>query len=295
MNRLAPWIFLIFMAIAITPYTNEINYNTCKTLQEVIIRETEEIAATNSDNCHELAQLYVSRGESYLLNAQYERAIEDFNQVDSYLENDIDPAMIIAFRTAFGKVVSYDNLGMQQQTEQALRDLQNIADHAGCDDCLDDRPCLGMLTPSNNLANFQDRMRLAGSAMHYKNKIVTCAYSRNRNQQNHQLQQTDQDNYSDILGPNQPPGPDWCEEIVVGTGRAMEVIAGLAPNYAVKAVLIGIIEALIVRCVKCCHTGGFWKACVAPIVRKWREWTHYKVNYLPPNSDNLPLYTREVI
>lgn len=295
MNRTSFFIYFIFVTIGITSYANEINYNTCKTLEEVIIRETEEIAATDLGDFHELAQLYVSRGESYLLHGQYEKAIEDFKQVDCYLENDIDPAMIIAFRTAFGKVVSYDNLGMQQETEQALRELQNIADHAGCDDCIDDRPCLGLLTSSNNIANFQDLTRLAASAMHYKNNILNCAYARNGNQKNNQLQQTDQDNYSDILGPNRPPSPDWCEEVVVGTGRAMEVIAGLAPNYAVKAILIGIIEALIARCVKCCQTGAFWKACVAPIVRKWKEWTNNKANHLPPSSDNLPLYTREGI
>lgn len=121
-----------------------------------------------------------------------------------------------------------------------------------------------------------------------------CVHTRNRNQQNHQVQETDHDDYSDILGPNKPPTPDWCEEVVVGTGRAMEIIAGLAPNYAVKAVLIGIIEALMTRCLKCCKTGDFWKDCVAPIARKWREWNNNQ-NHLPPNSNNLPLYAKEAI
>lgn len=291
MNRTVFLIYLFFIIIFTTSCANEINYNICRTLQEVIIRETQEIAATNPANFHELAHLYVARGESYLLNRQYQQAIEDFKQVDCYLEHNIDSTRIIAFRNAFGKVVSYDNLGMQQETEQSLQELQNIADHAGCDDCIDDRPCLGKFTSSLNFQFMKPTIPNIGC----KNNFVNCAYRKNNSQGKNPLQNTDQDDYRDILGPNIPPSPDWCEEIVVGTGRAMEVIAGLAPNYAVKAILIGIIEALITRCLKCCKTGEFWKACVAPIARKWREWTNNKENHLPPNANNLPLYAEESI
>ena len=70
----------------------------------------------------------------------------------------------------------------------------------------------------------------------------------------------------------------------------MDAIACLAPSVSVRIALIGIIEALIARGVKCCETGAFWKACVAPITRKWKEWKHNKERNIPPNDKNLPAY-----
>jgi hypothetical protein len=70
----------------------------------------------------------------------------------------------------------------------------------------------------------------------------------------------------------------------------MDAIACLAPNIAVRVALIGVIEALLTRALKCCQAGGFWKACVAPIVRKWRDWNNNKENSILPNKQNLPLY-----
>ncbi len=121
--------------------------------------------------------------------------------------------------------------------------------------------------------------------------IVACKHKKDNKGGNEQPQQGEsQDNYEDIRGPNQPPEPNWCEEVVTGVGRAMDAIACLAPNYAVKVALIGVMEALITRGVKCCQAGGFWKACVAPITRKWREWKNNKEKHVLPNAQNLPLY-----
>ncbi len=85
------------------------------------------------------------------------------------------------------------------------------------------------------------------------------------------------------MGPDQPPESDWCAEVVFG-------IAAMAPNWGVKSALIGVLEALKQRGLKCCQPGGFWKAYVAPITRKWREWKNNKESYLFPNAQNLPLY-----
>lgn len=52
--------------------------------------ETQEIANTNPDDHDKLAELYVLRGESYLLNTQYERAIEDFQNACSHLGHSQD-------------------------------------------------------------------------------------------------------------------------------------------------------------------------------------------------------------
>ncbi len=96
----------------------------------------------------------------------------------------------------------------------------------------------------------------------------------------------------DVLGPDSPPYSSWCEEVVTGTGRAMDAIACLAPNPAVKVVLISLIEAMIVRGVKCCQAGGFWKACVAPVTRKWKEWCQFKKSQIIPDQHNMSLYTK---
>ena len=51
----------------------------------------------------------------------------------------------------------------------------------------------------------------------------------------------------------------------------MMSIAGNIKNFAVKACVIATIDSLKERGLKCCRTGGFWKACVAPIARKWKK------------------------
>ena len=77
--------------------------------------------------------------------------------------------------------------------------------------------------------------------------------------------------------------------------HAEHLLWGLLQNkssYAHKALkdVASEIEALITRGVKCCQTGNFWKACVAPIARKWREWKNNKEKSILPNEQNLPLY-----
>lgn len=200
----------------------------------------------------------------------------------------MDAAMIVAFRAAFSEVVCYDNLGKIEQTEEALEQLKIIAAHVDCDDCLEDRPCEGTITLTVNRLHFRSLTKPAINKMLFKNGIDCCKHKKDKRE--NQQPQGEQDNYADIIGPNVAPEPSWCEETVVGVGRAMDAIACLAPNYVIKVALIGVIEALITRGVKCCQAGGFWKACVAPITRKWVEWKNNKARYLPPNAQNLPLY-----
>jgi hypothetical protein len=278
---------MIFFCILYPAASNasEINYSNCISIQDVIERETEEIIITPENEHDELVQLYVSRGESYLLNSQYVKAIEDFQKSDSHLAfcQDIKAALIVAFRVAFGQVVSYDNLGMIEQTQQALENLKTIAIHVGCDDCKEHHPCHGDILSSNST------IRDINPKMHFSNMIELCKHKKDKNE--NQQSQGNPGEYDDILGPNEPPVPYWCEEVVTGVGRSMDAIACLAPNYLVKITLIGIIEALISRGVICCQAGGFWKACVAPITRKWVEWKNNKDRSILPNDQNLPKYT----
>lgn len=280
-----------FFAILISTLScaNQIDYGNCRSIQEVIARETQEISTTHFADHDELVQLYVSRGESYLLDAQYDKAIEDFQSANAHIRHcqHVDIAMVVAFRVAFGEVVSYDNLGMTEETQEAIERLKKIAMHVSCNDCIEHRPCQGGVMPVANRIHLRNLEELASNSMCFRDMIFFC---KDKEDSGSEQQQGNQDNYDDILGPNQPPEPNWCEEIVTGVGRAMDAIACLAPNYGVKVALIGVIEALITRGVKCCQTGGFWKACVAPITRKWREWKDNKERAIFPNAQNLPLY-----
>jgi hypothetical protein len=114
---------------------------------------------TEEDSHDELAQLYVTRGESYLLDAQYEKAVEDFYVADSQTEYvcNIANAMIVAFRTAFGLAVCYDNLGMQEEANLMLEQLKGIASNIGCDNCARHKACSELIFSAViNKRNFQN-------------------------------------------------------------------------------------------------------------------------------------------
>ena len=74
-----------------------------------------------------------------------------------------------------------------------------------------------------------------------------------------------------ILGHDQVI-PGYCEEVVRGTAEAMRYLASLAKKHSTKMALLATIQALEVKCVKCCATGAFWKSCVTPIIEKWQQW-----------------------
>jgi len=266
MDRIISMIFCFCVGMGLSCHANEIDYTNCKSIQDAIARETREIQNTNPADHEELAQLYVSRGESHLLDAQYEKAVEDFQNANSHLgySHNVDATMIVAFRVSFGEAVSYDNLGMTERTQEAIQQLQIIVSQIGCANCIEDQPCQGTITTSSNVLHFSKMIRRA--------------------------RQQNQENFNDIIGPDETPYPEWCEEVVVGVGRSMDAIACLAPNYVVKVALIGVIEALITRGTKCCQAGGFWKACVAPIARKWKEWKDKIESEIFPNSKTLPTF-----
>lgn len=207
MNLIAFLGVCVCWMVGIATYANEIDYRNCESIQDIIAIETQEIADTNPADHDELAQLYVSRGESYLLDAQYEKAVEDFQNANSHLgySLDVDASMMVAFRVAFGEAISYDNLGMQECAQEAIQQLQAIVTHIGCNDCIQQRPCYGITTPAAN-------------SIHFRDMVIACKHKKGK-QDNPQEQ--NQDRYDDILGPNESPEPNWCEEVVTGVGRAI--------------------------------------------------------------------------
>jgi tetratricopeptide (TPR) repeat protein len=288
------FLIICFCVIAgISSYAGETDYSSCESIQDMIERETRKISSVSSLDNDELAQLYVSRGESYLLDAQYEKAIEDFQIANSIIghSRNLELAMAVAFRATFGEVVSYDNLGMDDHAKQALEQLQVIVTHVGCHDCIEDRPCKEAIIPAENTLSPQD-LQSSMNKDHACDLVVLCKHKKDKGADR---QQKEQENYSqeytgNIFGPDEPPRLGWCEDVVTGVGRTMVAIACLARNPRTRIALIGLIEALISRGVRCCQAGGFWKACVAPISRKLGEWQNNVAKHAFPNEENLPLY-----
>ncbi len=237
---------VFFMLLVAKCVANEIDYSDCSSLKEIIIKETQEINNTHFTDYVELAQLYVARGESYLLNTEFDKAVEDFQKAHFYLKmmQNFDSIEVLAFRIAFGEAVCYDNLNMQENVQIALQQLQVLVNHIGCEDCVEDRPCQetnrSMLAKSSSMYFFKTCTNLINAR-----DIITFCKQKEKKEKSNQTE----DKYDDILGPNQADS-GWCEEVIVGTGRAMDAIACLAPNHIVKITLIGVIEALITRGVK---------------------------------------------
>ena len=283
-------------------FPGEIDYASCQSIEDVIALETIHIEKTHSFDHEDLANLHVCRGESYLLNNQYKNAVEDFKIANSHLgyATNSDGDMILAFRSAFGEAVGYDNLGMMEESLQSLEQLQVIANHVGCSHCLENNRCQQEIVETINKKTLPYKIvhcvNLSKDLHNFQHLIVKCKKNKDPKQMQPNSSSGVQnnastDNYDDILGPIQPPDSDWCKEVVVGVGAAMEVIAMRAPTPWIKGALMGTIAALTTRATRCCDAGGFWKACVSPITRKWKDWNDRAKVFTYPNQSNLDLYT----
>ncbi len=69
---------------------SSITYQDCESVVDVISKETKAITAINPADHDELAKMHVSRGESYMLSEQSEKAIEDFEKALFHAEYSSD-------------------------------------------------------------------------------------------------------------------------------------------------------------------------------------------------------------
>jgi hypothetical protein len=109
-------------------------------------------------------------------------------------------------------------LGLHRDAEQAFQQLQEIADHVGCDDCLEHIS--------------REDMSISANKLHFHDMASPCKHKKDK--ENHQQQHDSPENYNDIQGPDKVP-PNWCEEVVTGVGRAMDAIACLAQAMQLKS------------------------------------------------------------
>jgi len=126
------------------------------------------------------------------------------------------------------------------------------------------RTSFGLAIVHDNLGNLDEASQSIGLLHDYLNLLPSC------NPGSLRIDEMNE-NYPDIIGPNYIDS-SLCEEFVEGTAELMIGLASLSPNATIRIALIGVIHALKVRGIKCCNSGNFWKACVAPIARKWKEW-----------------------
>lgn len=239
------------MGIGFAYSAHAIDYSTCRSINDVISKETEEIDYMHPADHEGLAQMYVSRGESYLINKDFGRALMDFQKAYSHLEYALDEETLltIAFRATLGEIVSYDNLGMHENTVQAIRHLQNIVNHFDCDHDINISPCQGRVQLSAN-------KRCADSLV-----LRTAA-----------------------VDLNQPQPKWWCEKTVRNTTAILRGIAANIPSSVIRFSALELIKAMEEKALNCCYAGGLWSACVKPLAAKFEQWNYkWKVFGIPPD------------
>jgi len=244
--------FLLFCLGMMVGLHSDPFYEDCKSIEEVISKETEIIISTPPADHDALATLYVSRGESYLLSAEYEKALRDFETalLHLYYSTDQDSRFAIAFRAMFGEVFSYDHLGMQEHAEYAIQQLWNITKRFTCDDCSHGQRC---------------------------SEAVTLTISRINGDSNYFI-------IPIFVDPNERQSAEWCEQTVKNTGGALRGIAINIRISSIKAAALELIKALEKQAIKCCYAGGLWSACVKPLANKFEQWNRkWKVFGIPPD------------
>lgn len=254
MGRLLCLIMSLFIVAFNASYADEINYSNCQSLQDVIVQETREIQNTNLAEHKELAHLHMLRAGSYTLAGASAEALDDIQTAYTHGRycNDWATLVEVALNGSFFEVLNYDKLKMTEECDAALKNFQEAANLVGCPGCHD---CQNDFQHSSNTFHFSDLIK---NCKHKSKKPSAPSAP------------AVVDDYSDILGPN-VIDPGWCEETVVGTAAAMMAIANQIDRFGVKVAVIGTIECLKERGLKCCRSGNFWKACVAPIARKWQK------------------------
>lgn len=227
-------VLVIFFALLASPNLSaDVDYSLFNSIEELIDYETKVIFSHASYDYIGKSRAHVSRGESYLISDQAEKALIDFLEAYelSFSSSNEEERFEIVFRSLFGMIIAYSNLDMETTAIEASGRLNLLLDFLECNECEEKK--------SSSTPRFGDKVRVRFGV--------------------------------NIEGPDYNI-PGWCEEVVTGTAGAMRAIAACAKTKKVRIALLAIIDALEVRCLKCCATGEFWKTCVTPIAEKWKQW-----------------------
>ena len=171
-----------------------------------------------------------------------------------------------AFRAHLGLAICSGIFGLTFEFEESIHILGHIIDEIQCSDCHAN-------DSDNSILDFDKSSKKIGS---FSSLFTTRVPLR-------LLSSGDGNDEDAILGPDIPPRKGWCEEIVCSTSDLVRILASKSP-IAAQVALLAKIRQLEEKCLACCRSGAFWKTCVAPIVKKWKEWNEkWDLLRIPPD------------
>jgi hypothetical protein len=204
-------------------------------IYEAINQESESISKTSD---HEkLADLHLSRGESYLILGMDQEALEDFQMGYQYAQYTHPKNQIeLTFRSMMGAFLVFVRAENLSAAETLGTDLLGILKSYDCDQC-----------PST-LRNFSSTSKVT-SFIHLTSNRPDWP----------------------ILGPDQIPMHD-CLERVETTKDALIILITAIKKTEVRFLAMSVINALADQATNCCYKGGVWKGCLQPLVNKLHYW-----------------------
>jgi tetratricopeptide (TPR) repeat protein len=226
-------------------FLSDFRYNQFQNIQAVLDAESKAIKEADQNDLGALADLYLSRGETFFLIDEYDNAFQDFVKAYNLILEipNKKEKLSLEFRNVLNFSFIYTINGDQHSILAAQEYLLELFNEI-CS------PATRKTVKSQNFA---------------PPSFILCATPK-------------------IHGPEQEPRPGWCKEVVLGTGVLMANIANKAPNSGARNALLTTVAILEHRALECCEAGGLWKACVGPIVEKWQVWNHkWKILGIPPD------------
>lgn len=105
-----------------------------------------ETKSTGAFDLERHFQLQLSRGEHYLIQGEYKKALESFTEVSSHLQlMSSECSLGLSFRAVLGQIISYDHLQMSENVSQGVQQLRAIISHMESAYC----PCQGSNSTSH--------------------------------------------------------------------------------------------------------------------------------------------------
>lgn len=223
-------------------------------LESLVEQETFQIDNTSSSEAHILSDLYCSRGESYLLLGEDQKAFADFRKAYIHALNCTEKNIktSLTFRSAFGAFLVYARMEDLEKVKSTAKFLEDILKNYSCHEC---KEMLGITTPRSFCFGMD----------------MPCFY-----------QQTRQD--WPVLGPDYASVGD-CVERVNGTISALTTLIAVVKKTEVRALAAMVINGLGDQARNCCVAGGLWKGCIQKLVNKLHYWKAYGIPADPSWDD----------
>lgn len=241
---------LVFWSLSLEVQAFQIDYRKCESLEDVIKSETLQIEQTSYSNHEELASLYIARGESYLLAAKYNDALDDFQKANFQLEyiNDEEVVFNFNFLSLLSEIVCYDALGYTEEADLGIKQLQLKVDQFKCTNC-------------NRNTLESDNPILISNKNH-----LTKIYR------------------TEFADPREPQPASWCVDTVKNTCAVLRGIAANIPSSVTRFSAMELISSLQQSAINCCYAGGLWSVCIKPLADKFEQWNRkWKVLGIPPD------------